>query len=399
MSRKSALVMALVVGFASFAAGYPPAVAEEAGHGHEEHGHGDEDGHGEEKGHGDHEEQEGLIELSDEQIRTAGIQLAKAGPGAIGTRLSLPGEIRFDEDRTAHVVPRTPGVVESVEVNLGQQVKQGQLLAVIASQQVSELRSELAAANRRLDLVRTTYRREEKLWKEGISAEQDYLQARQAMHEAEITQANASQKLKAIAGEGSRASGNRYELRAPFAGTVVEKHLVLGEVVSDASNAFTLSDLSRVWATFSIAPKDLAVVRVGKPVKVVSPDLQTEVSGSVAYIGNLLGEQTRTATARAVLNNPEGAWRPGLFVSIELTTSSHQVSVSVPATAIQTVEEKPTVFVRVEHGFLAQPVVLGGTSDGFVEIRQGLDAGAEVVTQGSFVLKSELGKGSADHAH
>src|SRR3990167_2746687 len=110
-----------------------------------------------------HEEQEGLLELSAEQITLAGIELAEAQARTMSSAISLPGEIRFDEDSTAHVVPRAAGVVESVQVSLGQRVQQGELLAVIASQQISEQRSEMAAAQRRVELARTTFARERQL--------------------------------------------------------------------------------------------------------------------------------------------------------------------------------------------------------------------------------------------
>ncbi|MCE4058515.1 efflux RND transporter periplasmic adaptor subunit [Pseudomonas sp. Au-Pse12] len=345
------------------------------------------------------DEPEGHLELSAEQIQAAGIELAEAGPRRLKRLLSLPGEIRFDEDRTSHIVPRAAGVVESVQVNLGQAVKRGELLAVIASQQISDQRSELAAAGRRVELARTTFQRERQLWVDQISAEQDYLQARQALQEAEIALNNARQKMNALSGSAQLVGGNRYEMRAPFDGVVVEKHLSVGEVVSESSAAFTLSDLSRVWATFGVFPKDLDKVRVGQPVSVSSSELGTQVQGQVAYVGSLLGEQTRTATVRVTLANPNDAWRPGLFVSVQVATEAFDVPVSVPQAAIQTVEERPSVFVRVAEGFQATPVVIGASQDGFVEIREGLEAGAQVATRGSFTLKSELGKGAAEHGH
>lgn len=122
--------------------------------------------------------------------------------------------------------------------------------------------------------------------------------------------------MTALSGSAVLVGGNRYELRAPFAGMVVEKHLGVGEVVSETSNAFTLSDLSQVWVTFGVFPKDLNKVRVGKPVKVSSTEMGTDVLGTVAYVGNLLGEQTRTATVRVNVPNPDAAWRPGLFVTV-----------------------------------------------------------------------------------
>ncbi|NWD81048.1 efflux RND transporter periplasmic adaptor subunit [Pseudomonas reactans] len=345
------------------------------------------------------DEEEGELELTEQQIQAAGIQVAQAQPRSISTLLVLPGEVRFDEDRTSHILPRTAGVVESVKVNLGQSVKKGELLAVIASQQISDQRSELAASERRVELARTTFQRERQLWQDKISAEQDYLLARQALQEAEIALNNARQKMTALSGSAVWGGGNRYELRAPFAGVVVEKHLGVGEVVSETTNAFTLSDLSQVWVTFGVFPKDLNKVRVGKPVKVSSTEMGTEVQGTVAYVGSLLGEQTRTATVRVSVANPDDAWRPGLFVSVQLATDTFQAKVTVPQEAIQTVEDKPSVFMRTEHGFVTRHLELGASENGYVEVRQGLDAGAQVATVGSFILKSELGKGSAEHAH
>lgn len=366
----------------------------EAGHGHDEEkddGH----GHGESAGEG-HGEEEGQLHLTAEQIRAAGVQLATAGPRTLGTAISFPGEIRFDEDRTAHVVPRVPGVVESVQAELGQAVKRGQVLAVIASQQISELRSEQQAAQRRLELARLTFTREKQLWQERISAEQDYLLARQALQEAEIAAANAGQKVAAVAPAGK---GNRYELRAPFDAVVVEKHLTVGEVVDETSNAFTLSDLSRVWATFAVAPRDLDKVVSGRGVTVSAPDLGAQVEGKVNYVGSLLGEQNRAATVRATLANPNGAWRPGLFVNIAVTVERFDAEVVVPESALQTWEEQTVVFARTDEGFAARPVKPGRRDAGQVEIREGLAAGTEVAAAGSFVLKSELGKGSAEHSH
>ncbi|MFJ2531626.1 efflux RND transporter periplasmic adaptor subunit [Pseudomonas helmanticensis] len=354
--------------------------------------------HAEEGAAAEHAE-EGHIELSAEQITAAGIQLAEARAQNISRGLPFPGEVRFDEDRTAHVVPRVPGVVESVTVNLGQTVKKGQLLAVIASQQISDQRSEQAAAQRRLALARTTYEREKKLWQDKISAEQDFLQAKQALEEVEIAMNNARQKISVLSGSVVATGGNRYELRAPFDGVVVEKHLTPGEVVDETTAAFTLSDLSRVWVTFGVSPKDLNKVQVGKAVTVSAPELNAEVIGSVAYVGSLLGEQTRTATVRVTLENPQGSWRPGLFVTALVATDSREAKVAVPETAIQTVEDKPTVFVRTDDGFEARAVELGSRAAGHVEVTQGLEPGAQVASAGSFVLKSELGKASAEHSH
>jgi cobalt-zinc-cadmium efflux system membrane fusion protein len=375
----------------------PGTAAGDTGHA----GHADDD-HADEKKAGGKDARpadDGKIAFSDAQVSTSGISLETAGPAHIKSSLQLPGEIRFNEDRTAHVVPRVAGVVDGVHANLGEQVKKGQVLAVLSSVALSEQRSELLSAQKRLDLARTTAERERRLWLDRISAEQDYLQAQQALREAEIATANAAQKLQALGATGASASLTRYELRAPFDGMVVEKHLALGESVKEDANVFTISDLSTVWAEISVSASNLPLVRVGERVLIRSTAFDQTASGTVSFVGSLLGEQTRTATARVTLANPALAWRPGLFVTVELVSSEADLPVTVPAEAIQTVDQKPTVFVKVPGGFMPQAVQPGRSDGKRVEILQGLQGGASVAGAGSFVVKAQQGKGSAGHGH
>ncbi|MDO8049654.1 efflux RND transporter periplasmic adaptor subunit [Janthinobacterium sp. SUN211] len=360
--------------------------------------------HVEKKDEHGHEEVEGKLELTAAQSRAAGVVIATAAPGRIKTTVALPGEIRFNEDRTAHVVPRLAGVVEAVHADLGQLVKKGQVLAVIASTELSEQRSALLSAQRRLSLARSTYEREEKLWREKISAEQDYLQAQQAWREAEIAVQNAQQKLSALGANGSGTGAskgplNRYDIRAPFDGMVLEKHITLGEAVKEDANIFVISDLSTVWAEIAVPAKDLATVRMGGKAEVKASAFDASAQGTITYVGALLGEQTRTAKARISLLNPDMAWRPGLFVTVEVVSGEADAPVTVQSTAIQTVEDKPVVFVQVKDGYQATPVVLGRSDGSLTHIKQGLAAGTPYAAQGSFVLKSELGKDSAGHEH
>lgn len=341
------------------------------------------------------------VKLTDAQVKASGIALLKASAQTIHTSVTLPGEIRFNEDRTAQVVPLLGGTVQDVKVNIGDAVKRGQVLAVIASTELSDQRSQALTAERRLAVARTTFAREKKLWEEKISAEQDYIQARQAMQEAEIEQNNTQQKLRALGASRSGAGSlNSYELRAPFDGVVVEKHISLGQSVKVDSVLFNVSDLSTVWAEVAVPASDIDKVRVGETVTVKASAIEAQVTGKVAYVGSLLGAQTRTATARIVLANPKTAWRPGMFVNVDVETASDQreVKVAVAASAIQTIEDKPTVFARVPGGFVAHAVTLGRKDARYVEVVQGIDAGQEYAAANSFVIKAELGK-SSDEAH
>jgi cobalt-zinc-cadmium efflux system membrane fusion protein len=339
------------------------------------------------------------VKLDESQIRQANIAVQAAGPGSIQSVAEFQGEVRFNEDRTAHVVPRLAGVAEAVPANLGETVRQGQLLAVIASTSLSEQRSELLTAQRRRDAAKTTYDREKKLWEGKISAEQDYLQAQTALQEADIALQNARQKLDAVGAGGKVSNGaglNRFEIRAPFDGTIVEKHLALGEAVKEDASIFTVADLRTVWADFAVSPKDLETVRVGQKVVVSSSAFESKVEGRVSYVGALLGEQTRTARARVTLSNPKGAWRPGLFVTVAVLGESQAVPLVVRADALQTVDNKPAVFKAVPGGFAATPVKVGRTDGKSVEVLHGLKAGDKVASTNTFILKADLGKSSVE---
>ena len=340
-----------------------------------------------------------VIHMDQQQMQTAHIQIAQSASASITNTITLPGEIRFNEDRTAHIVPRLSGVAESVSADLGQRVKKGQVLAVISSPALAELRSASMAAQKRLSLAQLTYEREKKLWQDKISAEQDYLQAQQAYREAEINAQTSKSTLSALNADDTEGKLNRYVLRAPFDGIVIEKHIALGEAVKEDANIFLISDLSSVWVEVVLTPKDLENTQIGDEVTIRSTSTNLSAVGKINYIGNLLGEQTRTAKARVVITNPNLLWRPGLFVNVALGHGKKDLAVAVQSDAIQTLEGKTVVFIKVPNGFKAQ-VVTTGVSDGkLTEILDGMPIDVPYAAAGSFVVKAEAGKESAEHAH
>lgn len=347
-----------------------------------------------------YEQIEARVSMTDQQLRQNKVEVLTAGPAQINSTLQLIGEIGFNQDRLVHVVPRLAGVVSSVTANSGDRVRKGQVLAVINSQVLADQRSELLAAQKRLTLARTTFEREKRLWEDKISAEQDYLQARNTMQEAEITVQNAQQKLVSLGGAPA-AGGNltRYEIRAPIDGIVMEKHISLGEAVKDDTNIFVIADLSTVWAEMTIYPKDLNTVRVGQDATIRATAFEAQSRGKVSYVGSLVGEQTRTAKARIVLPNPQGIWRPGLPVSITLVAGKVDVPVAVSAEAIQTVRDWTVVFGRYGTNFEARPLELGRSDGHFVEVIRGLNAGEQYAAKNSFLIKADQGKSGASHDH
>jgi cobalt-zinc-cadmium efflux system membrane fusion protein len=206
----------------------------------------------------------------------------------------------------------------------------------------------------------------------------------------------AGEVLALIESSESLAS---YALKSLIDGTVIAKHITRGEAVSSESEAFVVADLSSVWVDLSVYQKDLDRVRVGQPVAIARGHAAPGAEGVISYVAPVVDEQTRTATARVVLSNSEGAWRPGLFVTGAVTVDSADVPVSVPRNAVQTLDGKTIVFALGSDGLEPRPVRLGRSDGQRVEILDGLSPGDRIVSRGGFTLKSELEKAGFEAGH
>jgi membrane fusion protein, heavy metal efflux system len=336
------------------------------------------------------------VPIDDAQAKAAGITIESVAPARITTVLQFPGEVQLNDDRTVHVVPRVPGVAESVAVATGQMVHKGQLLVVFSSQQISEQRSALQSAERHLEHVKMVLQREKRLWEQRVSAEQDYLEAQHAVEEAEIRRDNAMQKLRALGVNMSPKALNRFELFAPYDGVIVERNLSIGEAVKEDTPIFTIADLSTVWVEVYIPAKDLPMVRVGDKVKVRATAFDAETMGTIAFIGALVGEQTRMAKARIVVVNGKGLWRPGLFVNVEVKAGEALVPVTVKNDALQSLGTQQVIFVRDGKRFVPRPVTTGRTDGKYIEITSELAPGTPYAAANSYVIKSELAKQASE---
>lgn len=192
-----------------------------------------------------------------------------------------------------------------------------------------------------------------------------------------------------------------YPMKAMLDGVVIDKHVTIGEVHSGSTPAFVIADLDTVWVNLSVYQMHLPYVRVGQPVAVTADHGLTTQGGTISYLSPIVDEHTRTATARVVLDNRSGEWRPGLLVEGRISVDTYEAPVVVPTTALQRLEGDDVVFVRTDHGFEPLPVETGRSDQDFVEILHGLEAGQEFVSRGGFTIKAEMQKGSfkGGHAH
>jgi len=347
---------------------------------------------GEEAGHAD---EEGEIDLTPQQIKTAGIELVRtlrSGGGA----LTLPATIEGDPQGMQVVSAAIGGRVVSLTRNLGQSVGRGQTLAIIESREAATLNAEIEAARARLALAESNLRREQRLFDQRVSPEQDLIAARTAATEARIALRLAQQQVAAAGGGGGAL--NRIAITSPLAGQVVGRSVTLGQTVAADAELFRVANLSRVAVTLSLSPSDAGKVRPGSEIEIVAGDRRSVAR--VDFVSPILDETTRLATVIAVIDNRSGQWRVGepVTASIQLPGGGAG-SVVVPQSAIQTVEGRPTVFVRTDHGFKAVPVTLGNPSGDNVVVTSGLTGNEQLAGPNSFTLKAELGKGEAEHGH
>lgn len=345
---------------------------------------------------------EGRLTMPASAVSGANVGTAVAGPAEMTLRTQLTGEITVNADRVARVVPRVSGVVVAVRKNLGETVRAGEVLAVIESREVSDARSAYLTAVSREALARTTAERERQLFERNVSPELDLLTAQRALAEAEINRRAALASLSALGLSPGGAAGSltRFEVRAPFGGTVTEKSVSLGEAVSPERTLFVVADLSTVWVEATLYPRDLPNVRPGQRATVTLPDADSlSAEGTVSYVGAVVGEGTRTARARIVLPNRNGRWRPGLFVDVALATETARVPLAVREEGLQSFREFTVVYAQVADTFEVRMLDLGRRSNGFVEVLGGLKPGTRYATANSFVLKADLGKSGATHDH
>ncbi len=365
---------------------------------------------------------EGRVAMTKAAAEATGIEIEMAGPVRMKTILELPGEIVINKNKMAHLVPRVAGVVIEVRKNLGDKVKKGEIIAVLDSRDLAEEKTKYIESVHRLEFAQAAFVREENLWKKKISPEQDYLASRHRLEEAEIARQVAEQKLLALGlshtdlvvlavePEGTvierevRApfvpkSLTRYELRSPIDGMIIEKRVTVGEAVTEDADIFVIADLSTVWGDITVYASDLRAVRLGQTVTVRSKEVGEEATGKIAFIGPLVGEQSRAASAHVDIPNPKGLWRPGLFVTVEIIQEEIPVPVAVSAEAIQTFRDWNVVFVQYGEQFEARPLELGRSDGTWVEVVSGLAAGEKYAAKNSFVVKADLGKSGASHDH
>lgn len=334
------------------------------------------------------------VTLSAQQIADAGIEVTRPTVGGVMGAIEIPATIGGDPEGIQVVSAAIGGRLVSLNGNLGQSVRRGDTLAIIESREAATLKAGIEAASARVALAQSNLRREQRLFAERVSPEQDLVAARTAATEANIALRLAQQQLSATGGGGGAL--NRIAVRAPLGGQVIARSATLGQQVAADAELFRVANLSRVTITTSLVPADAGRVRPGARMEVIEGSRRQDAR--VTFVSPVLDETTRLVPVIATIDNSSGQWRIGETVTASiLMPGSGDRTVAVPSAAVQMIDDKPFVFVRTPTGFRATPVTLGRTNGGSVTVTSGLTGDERIASTNSFTLKAELGKVAAGH--
>jgi cobalt-zinc-cadmium efflux system membrane fusion protein len=339
--------------------------------------------------------------LSRESAGKAGVASAPIYNGSRPSALTVPGELRFNENRLARITPQVSGVVRAVHVDLGDDVSAGDVLVEISSPEIAEAKATLLRARAEELAARNQFEREESLHGQGVSSAQELNEA-QARHITAVSaEREAAQKLldlgfreqdlTAITETG--VPDSRLLLRAPLDGTIIEREAVVGDVIGQGDRLLALCDLDVLWLDLAVPEASTARLSPGTPVSVSPPGSGQSFVGEVSWVADQLDPATRLVRVRAEFPNKARTLKAGMYVQAEVVIGTLENAVPVGRDAVHRFGGQPFVFLELEPDlYEVRRVGLGGEIDDQLLVVAGLNPEDRLVVTQSYLIKSEFQK-------
>ncbi len=348
---------------------------------------------------GEHPGGPGEIAVTAEQIRIGGIEVQPVTSEQVGGEIVASGRIVPAIGSDATVTARTGGTVLRLLRGLGDPVGRGTPLAVIDSREVAEARGAYARALGAEALAKTTLDREDRLFREKVTAAADYQQARAAYATSRIETGVTRQAVEAL-GAGARAgdASRMLTVLSPASGRIVEVAAAPGQTVDASKPLFRVADQHTVWAELNVPAREIGDVHRGALARVEAQGETHSHAGRVIAVSPSIDPTSGAAKAIVALANPSGELASGKLVTGRILTGAGGPSaLVVPRDALQDVGGQTVLFVRTPTGFAVRPVTVAPGTEPRAAVLSGLRAGEQIAVANSFILKAELGKGTADH--
>ena len=337
--------------------------------------------------------EEGFVPMTAERLAASGIAVERVEPGSLTQEIIGQATVTAPPEGQALLTARADGAVVRINKRLGDPVSSGETVALLESRDAAAIIADRNAAAAQAQAARAAAAREQRLFNADITARQDLEAAIAArrMAEAELQRADAAVRAAGVTG------GRYLAVRSPISGRISEVDTQLGAFVSAGAELFNVSDPNRIQVEVAVPAPEAQRIQPGDKAVVELPNGGI-VDAVVRSVTPSLDPESRAASVVLQMNGAPGGLRQGQAVRARITPRGSQTrGIILPEEAVQQVEGRDVVFVQVEGGFQAVPVSLGSRSGGRVEILDGLQAGQTVVTDGAFVLKSQLGASEAEH--
>ena len=337
---------------------------------------------------------EGFVPMTAERLAASGIATERVEPGSLIGEIIAQATVAAPPDGQALLTARADGAVARINKRLGDPVGAGEIVALLESRDAATFVAERNDAAAKERAAHAMWQREERLFRERVTA-REALEAARAVHDA--TEVELRRAEAAVRAAGVTGGGRYLAVRSPISGRITEVDTQLGAYVAAGAELFNVSDPRRIQIDAAVPVTDVQRIRPGDRALIELPNGGL-VEAGVRSVTPALDPQSRAATVVLQLNGAPGGLTQGQAVRVRITPrGTQQNRIVLPEEAVQQIEGRDMVFVQVKGGFQAVPVSIGSRTGGRIEILAGLRAGQNVVTQGAFVLKSQLGASEAEH--
>lgn len=339
------------------------------------------------------------LALSPQEERSFEITTARATYRSLQAFHSAMGKVLAPQTRTAKVSYAFPARIAAIHAQIGDWVEKGQRVLTVQSEEVGRAKSEYYKAVADLELARSNYEREQRLFGRGVGAQKNALASAVQLKVAQTNLDAAEKKLHVLGFTEAevKAIAETHQIHpeitlfAPISGKVVEHKAVLGSMVDQAVDLITIMDPTILWVDAEVFERDIGKIRIGQAVRVSVPAFPGEVfAGKVGYIGDHLNQETRTVTVRTEVQNRGFKLKPGMFADVTVFLNGSRKLLAVPAEALLDDRNQKIVFVKEGGRYIPRVVVAGLVHNGFCAISDGLREGEEVVVKGNYTLKSRM---------
>lgn len=352
------------------------------------------------------EDEEALfVVLNQQQLDDAGIKIQPASSGQLQQVIHSPGKIVLNSKNSAIIAPNAMGTVKETTKNVGDNVRTGEVIALMESPDIAEAKSTYLDSLKKKQQTQANLERERSLYEKHISSEVDFQNAFIESEKARIEFDLAKQKLQTkgltlleidLIQKDSSSQLANHSIRSTLDGVIIQKNVQQGEMVEASHPLYVVADLSTVVAELKVFPKDLPYVAEGFEIDIYSPE-GISSKALVDTISPLIDEETYSVSVLALLQNQDRQWKPGMYIQANIKGMPEWVSLLVPKEAIQKINHVDSLFVANQDRFEIRSVMTGKSDDTHVEILSGLSEGDSYAATGTFLLKAEHGKHEAQH--